>query len=68
MYLSYSMRSNNLNNIGVNAIGRKRFGTVGRATFVIGLILDILKKSGTVRESKMRLNNEQMGSAKVSAG
>ena len=61
------MRSNNLDNIGVIAIGRKLFGSVGRATFGIGLILDILKKTGTVRESKIRLNNEQMGSAKVSA-
>ena len=67
MYLSYSMRSNNLGNIGVTAIGRKLFGSVGRATFGIGLILDILKKSGRVRESKIRLNNQQMGSAKVSA-
>ena len=67
MYLSYSMRSNNLNNIGVTAIGRKCFGSVGRATFGVGLILDILKNSGTVRESNIRSNNEQMGSAKVSA-
>ena len=67
MYLSYSMRANNLDNIGVTAIGRKWFGSAGRATSGIGLILDILKKSGTVRESKIRLNNEQMGSAKVSA-
>ena len=57
MFLSYSMRSNNLDNIGVTAIGRKCFGSVGRATFGICLILDILKKSGTVRESKIRLNN-----------
>ena len=61
------MRSNNLDNIGVTAIGRKWSGSVGRATFGIGLILDIMKKSGTVRERKMRINNEQMGSAKVSA-
>ena len=61
------MRSNNLDNIGVTTIGQKGFGSVGRATFRIGLILDILKKPGTVRESKTGLNNEQMGSAKVSA-
>ena len=61
------MRSNNLDKIGVTTIGGMRFGSVGRATFGIGLILDIMKKSGTVRESKMRLNNEQMGSATVSA-
>ena len=67
MYLSYSMHPNNLDNIGVIAIGRKWFGNVGRATFGVGLILDILKKSGTVRESKIILNNGQMGSAKVSA-
>ena len=67
MYLLYSMRSNNLNKIGVTAIGRKWFGSVGTATFGIDLIVDIWKKSETVRESKMRLNNQQMGSAKVSA-
>ena len=67
MYLSCSMRSNNLDNIGVTAIGRKSFGSVGRATFGMGLISYILKKSGTVHESKIRLNNEQMGSAEVSA-
>ena len=61
------MRSINPDNIGVTAIGQKSFGSVGQATFGIGLILNILKKSGTVRESKIRLNNEQMGSAKVSA-
>ena len=61
------MRSNNFDNIGVTAIGRKWFGSVGRATFEIGLILDIFKKSRTVRESKIRLNNDQIGSAKVSA-
>ena len=67
MYLSYSMRSNNFDNVGVTAIGRKLFGSVGRATFGIGLILDILEKSGTMRESKIRIINEQMASAKVSA-
>ena len=67
MFLSYSMGSNNLDNIGVTAVGRQWLGSVGRALFGIGLILDVLKKSGTVRESKIRLNNEQKGSAKVSA-
>ena len=67
MYLSYSMRSSNLDNIGVTAIGPKGFGSVGRATFGKGLILDTLKKSRTMRDNKMSLNNEQMGSAKVSA-
>ena len=61
------MRSNNVDKNGVTAIGRKRFGSVGRATFGTGLILDISKKSGTVCGSKIRLNNEQMGSAKVLA-
>ena len=53
--------------MGVTAIGRKWVGSVGRPTFGIGLILDIFRKPGKVRESKIRLNDEQMGSAKVSA-